>query len=56
MEYVHTPTLVPQSYLKRVFSQSNEGGVVIVTSTLPGQGKTEEIQRMAYEQDKMYDE
>ena len=55
-EFVHTPTLVQAQYLKRIFGAAQAKGseVVVVTSQLPGLGKTEEIRLKAFQTHKTY--
>ena len=55
-EFVHTPTLVQAQYLKRIFGAAQAKGseVVVVTSQLPGLGKTEEIRLKAFQNHKTY--
>jgi hypothetical protein len=54
-DLVRSPTLVPHQYLKRIFGALQPQGseVVVLTSHLPGLGKTEEIQRKAFSLRKM---
>ena len=55
-EFVHAPTLVQAQYLKRIFGAAQAKGseVVVVTSQLPGLGKTEEIRLKAFQTHKTY--
>lgn len=55
MEFVHTPSLVSPNYLQQIFADiTTQNEVIVVTSSLPGLGKSEAIQRIAFQKRLLY--